>query len=97
MPRINSCSSLQDSLRASANRDRSCMTNGHERFHHPGRSLRVPTKEGTRAPLPLGGLTIPTTMSPNYGAQLVVRFHPTLAAVRRSSLKDITGGQDSLR
>ncbi len=41
------------------------MTKGHEMFHHPGRSLRFPTKEGTRAPLPLGGATIPTTMSPN--------------------------------
>jgi hypothetical protein len=26
--------------------------------------LRFPTKEGTRAPLLLGGATIPTTMSP---------------------------------
>jgi hypothetical protein len=59
-------------------------------FHHPETSLRFPTKQGTRAPLPLGGPTIPTTMSPNYGAQLVVRFHLTLAAVRRSSLKGIT-------
>ena len=69
------------------------MKNGHERFHPPGRSLRFPTKEGTRAPLPLGGLTIPTTMSPSYGAQLVVRFHPALAAVRRSALKGIIGGR----
>ena len=44
------------------------MTNGHEMFHHPGRSLRFPTKEGTRAPLLLGGATIATTMSPNDGS-----------------------------
>src|ERR687898_724967 len=41
------------------------MKNGHEMFHHPGRTLRFLTKEGTRALLPLGGSTIPTTMSHN--------------------------------
>jgi hypothetical protein len=44
------------------------MTNGHEMFHHPGRTLRFPTKEGTRAPLLLKGATIPTTLSPNDGS-----------------------------
>jgi hypothetical protein len=73
------------------------MTDGHEMFHHPGRSLRFPTKEGTRAPLPLVEATIPTTKSPNNGAQLVVRFHPTLAAVRRSALKGIIGVRSRYR
>ena len=36
-------------LRASVNRDRSRMKNGHELFHHPGCSPRFPTKEWTRA------------------------------------------------
>ena len=49
------------------------MKNGHEMFHYPGSSLRFPTKEGTRAPLPLEGATIPTTMSPNDGSSKVRR------------------------
>jgi hypothetical protein len=43
----NDCIDYQ--LRASVNRDRSRMKDGHEIFHHPGSSLRFQTKEWTRA------------------------------------------------
>src|SRR5215218_2905013 len=36
-------------LRASVNRERSGMKNGHEMFHHAGSSSRFPTKEDARA------------------------------------------------
>jgi hypothetical protein len=48
------------------------MTNGHEMFHHLERSLRFATKEYTRAPLPMGGTTIPTAMSPIDGSSNVL-------------------------
>jgi hypothetical protein len=53
------------------------MANGHEMFHHLGKSLRFATKEGTRAPLPMGGATIPTTISPiNGSANLLLSVTP---------------------
>jgi hypothetical protein len=60
-------------------------------FHHPGRSLRFPTKERTCAPLLLGGATIPTTMSSNTEALTCYWASPNLGCRGRSSSIGITG------
>jgi hypothetical protein len=72
------------------------MTNGHEMFHHPGRSLRFPTKEGIRAPLLLGGATLPTTMSPNGGSSSCCSASPHLGCSSALVVERHHLGQDSL-
>ena len=66
-------------------------------FHHQGRSLRFPTKEGARAPLPLGGATLPTAVSPNDGSANLFLGAPHLGCSLALLIERHHRGQDSLR
>src|SRR5829696_1267258 len=67
----------EELVRASVNRDRSRMKDGHEIFHHPGSSLRFPTKEWTRA----RAATIP------HRAHLATVCRPAARAPHRPSAR----------